>query len=362
MLRFLFCTFLTLGFFESFAAAQSPFEKTKPLRVGFIISLSGDGAALGEALKNGFELGLEKVSPETRAKMDIKFEDDGLVTKNTLSAFQKLMASGGLDAVVSFSSGTSKALAPLTEPKGITLLAIASDFNVVKGRDYAFNFWVTPDIATTELIKEVEKRGYKTLARINSIHDGVFAYKQAFDAQNAGRFNIVLDEDYPPDVKNFKPYLTKLRAKKDVDALFVVLLPGQIGPFAKQARQFGFTKDLFGVELFEDPNEVKASDNALLNQWYVNNDEPDPSFSKQYAERFPQASTYASANGHDLALLFATAIETGYKGESLNKFFKSLKDFKGALGTYSATGDQRFTLPATIKVVREGRFEKLYPK
>ncbi len=339
------------------ASAEQSIEK---LKVGFIISLSGDGAALGQALRNGFELGMEKISPETKARIDVKFEDDGLVPKNTLSAFNRLMAVDPLDVVVTFSSGTSKPIAPLAEAKKVTLLAIASDFNVVKGRNYAFNFWVTPDEATSVLISEVAKRGYKNLARINAIHDGIFAYKQAFDTRNNGRFSFALDEEYNPDVKDFKPFLSKLRVQKDVDAIFMVLLPGQIGLFAKQARQFGFKGDLFGVELFEDPNEVKASEGALVNQWYVNNVEPDSTFSANYAKRFPGASTYASANGHDLALLFAAVLERGYKKENLNDFFKNLKDFKGALGTYSATGDQRFTLPAAIKVVREGGFEKVY--
>lgn len=347
-------------FFFSFVLIQNTFaEDSNKLRVGVILALTGDAAGLGQALKNGINLGLEEIKKETKDKIDLRFEDDGLAAKNTIAAFNKMDASGGLDVVLTFSSGVSKPLAPITEQRKVTLLAIASDINIVKGRDYAFNFWMTPEEANKVLIAEAKKRGYKKIARINAIHDGIAYYKNNFDLQNQDEFSLVLDEEYNPDVRDFKPFLTKLKAKKDFDAIIVALLPGQIGLFAKQTRQFGIKKDLVGIELFEDPNEVKASSGALVGQWYVNNDEPEGTFPKLYASRFPEASTYASANGHDFVLLLAKAIESGYDGKNINQFFKTLKDFKGALGTFSASGDQRFTLPATIKVVTKDGFEKL---
>ncbi len=302
---------------------------------------------------------MEKLSAETKSKLDIRFEDDGLVPKNTIAAFNKMQADGGVDLVLTFSSGVSKPLAAITEQKKITLIAIASDFNIVKGRDYAFNFWITPDEAVKVQIEEAQKRGYKNIARISAVHDGLLDYKNTFDQKNQGKFNLVLDEEYPPDTKDFKPFLSKLKAK-NFDALMIALLPGQIGLCAKQARQFGIKQELFGVELFEDFNEVKASGGTLVGQWYVNNDEPDTEFSQLYAKRFPKSSTYASANGHDFPLLLAAALERGYNAKNINQFFKTLKDFKGALGTYSASGDQRFTLPAAIKIVTKDGFEKVY--
>lgn len=336
-------------------------EEPTKLKVAMILPLSGDGASFGQAIKNGFELGLQKISPEAKSKMDITYEDDSLNAKNAIAAYNKLNSTKGVDVVFLFSSGVGNAIAPILENKKVTTIAIASDANVVKGRDYIFNFWMTPDVAVAELIKEYDKRGYKSIARIGAQQEGIYAYKNSFDKQNNAKFEMVFDEEVSPSTKDFRAFFTKLKSKKKFDAFLIMLMPGQIGAFAKQARQLGFNQDLTGAELFEDPNEVQISGGALLNQWYVNYDEPDAAFSKEYASKFPKASSYASANGHDFALLLADALSKGYDAKNLNEYFKKLKDFKGALGTYSSSGDQRFTLPATIKVVKENGFEKLYP-
>jgi len=50
-----------------------------------------------------------------------------------------------------------------------------------------------------------------------------------------------------------------LRFKKNLDAIFINLLPGQCGLFAKQAKEMGFKVPLLDVEIFEDPSEFKNS-------------------------------------------------------------------------------------------------------
>jgi len=335
---------------------------TEPtFNVGAIMALSGDGAGYGEALRNGMEMALSDLPVELRDKIKIHYEDDVLVSKNTITAFQKLSSTIPLDAVIAFSSGTSNAVVSSTERAGVPLLAIASDHQVCKDKKYAFNFWVTPDEESGAVYREVLKRGYKRIARISTTHDGTFAINKAFDAFNSkGEIEIVLDEDFPVDVKDFRPYLTKLRFKKGLDAIFINLLPGQVGLFAKQAREMKINVPVFDVELFEDNNEVKNSNGALIGQWYVNADEGDPNFLKRYREKFPNSTSYASANGYDLVMHFKEAYLKGLKGKDVATYFHNLKDYKGALGTYSSTGDNRFSMPACVKIVKEHGFEKLY--
>jgi branched-chain amino acid transport system substrate-binding protein len=338
----------------------TPVRADSDFHVGAIMALSGDGAGYGEALRNGMEMALADLPPEVREKIKIHYEDDGLVSKNTISAFQRLSSLYKLDAVITFSSGTSNAIVSLTERAEVPLLAIALDYKVCKDKKYAFNFWVTPEEESGAVFKEILKRGYKKIARISATHDGTFALNKAFDKFNEnGEVEIILDEDYPIEVKDFKSYLTKLRHKKGLDAIFINLLPGQVGLFAKQAREMKINVPLFDVELFEDNNEVKNSNGALIGQWYVNADEGDLGFQKRYKEKFPNATSYASGNGYDLVMHFKEAYLQGLKGKEVAKYFHNLKDYKGALGTYSATGDNRFTMPACVKVVKENGFEKL---
>lgn len=323
----------------------------KPLKVGAIMALSGDAASIGEAVKNGMMLAYDELPPDKRERIDLQFEDDGLAAKNAVSAFTKLTSSNGVDVILNFSSGTAHAIAPLAESKKIPFVAIASDGRIVQGRKYSVLFWVTPDEEAKVTVPEALRRGYKRVARILTTQEGVIAARDAFDRFNSGRIAVVLDEEYPPDIKDFRPFIAKLRSRKDIDAVFPILLPGQCGTFAKQLRQAGITLPMFSIEMFGDSNEVKAAAGALDGAWYTNAADPSAEFLARYKKKYPNASTFGAANGHDFVLLLAAALDRDASREGINHFLHNVKDFSGALGTYSSSGDNRFTLPAAVMLV-----------
>ncbi len=335
-------------------------EAPRGLRVGVIIPLSGDAASIGDAFKNGMQVALESLYPEHRNLLHMSYEDDALNAAKAVTAAHKLISEQHVDVLVNISSGTAHAIAPIAESRKIPLIAIASDPKVVQGRRYAFNFWVTPDEEARAMLPEVLRRGYKKVARITTTHEGAFAVRGAFDAINKGQVEIVLDEDYPPEARDFKTYLSKIRNAKNIDAIHPILFPGQLSTFAKQARSMGITLPLFGWEFFEDKNEVKSSDGTLIGSWYVNADDATTTFTKAFERRFPSSSFYTAPNGHDVVMLLAAAVQAGPGGgEGVRDYLSTLKDFRGALGTYSASGDNRFTLKAAVKLVTKDGFQKL---
>ena len=99
-----------------------------------------------------------------------------------------------------------------------------------------------------------------------------------------------------------------------------------------------------------------AQQGALIGQWYIQADDPSGEFLKLYGERYPGASPVTAANCHDAVLMAADA---KVKGVALNDHLHNLKDFKGALGVYSSTSDNKFTLPATAKIITSTGFERL---
>jgi branched-chain amino acid transport system substrate-binding protein len=325
--------------------------------VGVILPLSGEVAAIGSAVKGGIEIAYDNLKPSVKEKIRLHFEDDGFQPKNSITALTRLMSDKQIDVLVNAGSSTGNALAPIAESKKLPFIAVATDSRVSRGRKYVFNLWVSPEAETDAVLAEMTKRGYKRVARIASVHDMNVAVKSAFDTKNNGKAEIVLDEEFPSDVKDFKPYLAKLKGRTDVSAVMALLFPGQIGVFAKQAREMGVQLPLFGYEFFEDPGEVAVSQGALVGQWYVNADDPDASFRQAFTSRYPGAATFGAANGHDAILLIAKNIENGDAPEKLPEFLHHLKGFNGALGRYSAAPDNRFTLPAAIKQVTATGFE-----
>lgn len=337
--------------------ATSISRADEPLRVGVIAPLSGDAASWGTSFRAAMELAHESLDEFSRRSLVLAFEDDQMQPKNTITAFHKLLAAQDMDVVVNLSSGTANALAPLTEQRRVPLIAVASDPKIVEGRRYAFNFWVTPEAEARALLNECQRRGYKRIARISAVHNGAEAANRAFDDANQGRIKLIYDEEILLEARDFRAAISKLRSLEGLDAIIPVLFPGQLSAFAVQARRAGITAPFFGWEFFEDSNEIRAAKGALDGAWYVNGADGSDAFTKSFRDRHPELSLFAAANGHDLVYLLVAAVKEGTPtGERVRQFLAELRDFKGVLGTYSATGDGRFSLPAAIKEVRGETF------
>ena len=330
-----------------------------PVKIGVIIPLSGDGASMGSAFRNGVMLAYAELSSQDKARLKISFEDDQLSPKQAVSAYQKLKASELADIVVTFASGSSNAVAPLAERDGVVMLAIATDPKIVADKKWAMNLWVTPEEECRVVLAEMKRRGYKRIARIGTLSDGVISGIKAFDEQNNGIVTVAHDQLFPTDVKEFRTYVTRLRADPNLDAVSVWLFPGQLAVFARELRQSGSKLPISGLEMFEDLNEIKAANGALEGAWYVNSDDATSEFMEKYKQKYPESSSLTASNGYDVIMLSAKATQNANSREGINLFFHNLKDFNGALGTYSATGDNRFTLPAAVKVVTGTGFKKM---
>lgn len=353
--------YLALSFLALTAAQALAAELAQPLKVGFIIPLSGDNAFIGESCRNGIALAQEKLSSTSGtadSPIEVIYEDDRLDARTAVVAFSKLISQEKINAVVNMSSHTGQALGPLADRNRVPLVALASDKGVVDGRTHVVSLWVTPEAQVKVLHKELARRGMKRIARISAIHNATEAFRREFDRQSSehGDVKVVLEEDYPTDARDFKPFLLKAKAAGELDGIFVNLFFGQIGAFARQASELGIKVPMFGIEVFEDEQEIKASGGALVGAWYIQADDGTDSFRKTYRERFPGKSIYTAANCYDALLLLA---EAHSKTEDIIAHLKSLKNYSGALGEYSASGDNRFTLPAIVKVVTESGFERL---
>ncbi|MBX7137356.1 MAG: ABC transporter substrate-binding protein [Oligoflexia bacterium] len=345
------------------AEAESPDTAAK-IKIGIILPLSGEAASLGSYAKNGIELAYHKLPAAARARVTLLYEDDQLKPAMAVTAAHRLIEQENVKVIFTMSSGIGNAVAPIAEQEKVLMIAIcASDAKVSRGRHFVFTHWITPETEASELTKELVKRDYKRLGFIGQEHEGVIAVYNAQIAalKQAGLLErLVLDKKYLPDVRDFKSYIAQARAAK-VDAFLVALLPGALSTFARQTQVSGIEAPLVGFEMFEDSSEVKAANGALLNQWYVNASQPSSSFIAAYQQTYGAPPEIGAPNSYDALMLAVDSVSTA-NGDTLEaaNILRKLHDYSGAAGTYSATGDNRFSLPAEIKIVKEAGFETLY--
>ena len=336
MLLFRILTLLFL--FSSIAKAETK-------SVGVILPLSGGGASYGVACKNGIELGLKDFKDKIGDKFKVIFEDDQNTSSQTLSALRKLRNSNRSDIFLTFSSSTSNAISPLADKENFLLFALATDPNVVKERKNAFNYWVTPDEEVKLLIAELLKRNIKHIAIFTTQHEGTFAFKKTLEEYlvNTG-IEVIFEDEFSPNDRDFRTSLTKLSKVKNLGGIFNNLYIDQVGLLPKQARDLGIKVPVFSWELYENAAVIEAAQGALEGQFFVTAPVGIKEFEIRYKEMFPQESVITAANCYDYVGLLAAAPDISVAG--FRSYLETLKDYPGAVGKSSATGDHRFTLPA----------------
>jgi len=169
-------------------------------------------------------------------------------------------------AVVVIGSAIGHAIAPLAEKAQIVMIALgASDKSLLQGRRYAFLHWVAPEAECEILAQEIKKRGYIRLGIITAEQTSIVAFYNVMitEFKKQGLMpRVVLDERFLPQETDFRTFIAKMRARQ-IDGLIVCLFPDATPALAKQLRRAGIKADLIGLEWFEDPEVVKASQGAL---------------------------------------------------------------------------------------------------
>jgi branched-chain amino acid transport system substrate-binding protein len=326
-------------------------------RIGAILPLSGDFANAGEACRNGMLMAKDSLPPEVRTRVSLLFEDYGFLPQKAVSAWQKLRNIDHANVGLTWDSGASVAINPSLTKAGIPLIALSVKPEISRQNENAVNFWLAPAIYGGTALEEAVSRGYKRIARLAAAHEGILEVTRQFDRKAKGRLEVVLSEELSQDTRDFRTLAARIKALPDIDAIALFLVGGQNGLAARQMREMGLHQPLFGLEFFEDVNEVKSSEGALIGQWYVQAGDASNKWLDEYRKRFPDASTFTAGHCHDAVMLVAEAVK---RNAPLGTLLRNIKDFSGALGTYSALGEGFFDLPAAVREVRKDGFVTLH--
>ncbi len=322
MKSILFLLILLVGFRDLLAEGAATY------RVAVILPLSGEYASLGIYSRKGIDLAYQLLSPELKRRVELFYSDDQLDSKKSIGAFQQLASTKGIDAVLVISSGVGNALAPITEKQRKIMIAVgASDKNIAAGRKYVFTHWVSPEIEAQKMAAEIKRRRYKRLAFLASEQEGAIALMRALRQELKGSdVEILMEQQVLLSERDFRTFIAVARTR-GVQGVAVGLLPGALSSFAKQSRSARLDADIFGFEIFEDAEEVKASDGALIGKWYVNADESGPAFREAYRKAYGEEPGFGSANCYDSLNLIAGAVEqVGMDNDKIAVYLHTIKD------------------------------------
>ena len=222
-------------------SAQAP---AGPIRIGFIVPLSGPYAQSGRDILNGFLLCLDEIGYRAGGReIQLIVEDDEAIPAVTLTKARKLVESDDVHLMAgTLLSSSGYALAPYIDAQQIPMVypVVSADDLTQRRRSR----WIVrtgwtgsqPNHAFGEYAYHT--LGYRRIATIALDYafgwESVGGFQRTFEAEG-GR--ITQKMWTPVSVHDFAPYLAQI--SRDVDAVYALFLGRAALQFMRQYQEYG---------------------------------------------------------------------------------------------------------------------------
>ncbi|WP_407159506.1 ABC transporter substrate-binding protein [Bradyrhizobium sp. STM 3557] len=307
--------------------AATPALAADKIKIGVIVTLSGPAAALGQQVRDGFNLAVKDLGGKMGGKeVEVVIADDELKPDAAITKVKGLLERDKVDFVVGpiFSNMLQAIHRPVTESKTFLISPNAGPSSYA-GKECNPFFYVTSyqnDQVHEILGKVAQDRGYKRVYLLvpnyQAGRDSVAGFKLDYKGE-------IVEESYVPlNTLDFQPELSKIASQKP-DAVFT-FMPGGMGVnLVKQYRQAGLADSIPVLSAFTvDESTLPAQQDAAVGMfggadWAPNLDNP---ASKKFVTGYEAAynsvpGTYAM-QAYDAALLIDSAVKS-VGGDLANK-------------------------------------------
>ena len=309
-------------------ASGPALAQDKTIKIGVISTFTGPPAAIGNDMKNSFELGLDHHGRKLGGlPVEVVYADDQTKPEVGVQKTQELIESNHVDFVVGYiwSNVLIASLKPLIDSKTMTVVtnAGASQFAGELCSPYAFSTSWQNDQTPAAVGLYMNQKGVKSAFLIGPNYaagkDMLAGVQQTFKGQIVGQ-----ELTRWPDQLDFSAELSKARAAKP-DAIFA-FYPGGAGvQFVTQYVQAGLRGQipLYTAFTIDDLSLPRMKDLAVgvpgAQEWV--NDLPNPANQKyvaDYKARYNASPSFYGAQTYDAAGLIDSAV-TAVKGDLSNK-------------------------------------------
>jgi len=265
-------------------------KKEDAIKIGAILPLTGAASTPGNSAKNGILLGAERFG------LEVVIEDSKSNPRDGLNGFMKISSeNSNLTAVISLMSSVSKSIIPITEKSKILSFHVASFPNLVKGKKYAFRWYITSKDQMKALIDYVIQMNMRSrrIAFIYTNDDyGIGAF-QAFKTILTEK-SLTMDISslaYDTNKKNFRNELNKIK-EKNPQVIVIVGYSSNLGILVRQIRELRTKALILADDAVSYPDVLQSAGSAangiifpgLQLQDLIEESE----FAKLYSDKFGQ--------------------------------------------------------------------------
>ena len=345
------------------------------VKIGFINTITGAEAPIGENLTNGVTLALEDLKKKGIDVELIKEDDTGKPEKS-LSAFEKLATRDNVSGVVGpYTSACANAVASQADRYKLPQLvpAAAKEEITRKGHKYVFRLNAPADVYSSVLmdaILTVDKP--KTIAYIYANTDfGISTVKTAKEYAKKLGIREVADEKYLKGAPDFRSTLTKIKTLNP-DLVFMVSYEVDAITLMRQSREIRLTPKAFlgagaGFTTAQFLAQNKISNLVFSStQWTEDVNWPGArNFYNRYKAKFGKEPSYHAACAYESMIIMAeTAAKNGGDLEKIRAGLKS-GQWNGIMGEVKFADYAGYTNqnnhPMLVQQVQNGQYETVFP-
>ncbi len=284
-----------------------------PVKIGFVNSITGPEAPIGEALTNGANLALDDLK---KKGIDVTLlrQDDTGKPQVAMSALEQLATGDDVPMVVGpYASAPANAMAKLAEQYKVPLLIpVASKEDITRqGYQWVFRLNAPSHDYAQQLINAALELGKpKTIAVIYESTDfGSSGSTQAKEYAAKKGLKVVADEAYQKGAPDYRSTLTKIKSLNP-DLVFMVSYVADAILLMRQSREVGLKPQAFlgagaGFDTIQFQSEKDISNDVLVvTQWMPDSGWPGAAdFAKRYEARFGKRPTYHAATAYEAVMI-----------------------------------------------------------
>ena len=320
-------------------AAGSAFAQDT-IKIGLIVSMTGEQASTGKQIKAAVDLYMKEHGDTVAGKkIQVILRDSASVPDNTKRLTQELIANGKVNVIAGFEiTPAALVVAPLaTEAKVVEVVMAAGTSIITERSPYIVR---TSDTVPQSSVIIADWAAMNKLKKVVTI---VSDYAPGFDADKSftERFKaaggtVAEAIRVPLANPDFAPFLQRAADAKP-DAIFIFVPSGQGGAFMKQFAERGLDKagiKLIGPGDVTDDDLLPGMGDAAIGTVTAHHYSADHSsaMNKAYVAAFEKANhfrpNFMSVGGYDgMHLIYEALMKTGGKadGDSLIAAMKGMK-------------------------------------
>jgi branched-chain amino acid transport system substrate-binding protein len=345
------------------------------VKIGFINSITGPEAPIGENLSNGVTLAIEDLKKQG-IDVDLVKEDDTGKPEKAMAAFEKLSTRDDVAGIVgAYTSKCTAAISKLAEKyKTPLLIPVSSKEDITKqGLKWTFRLSATTEDYATILLSMAQTLGKpKTMAIINENTDfGTSGAKSAKEYAAKHGLTVVAEEAYAPGSPDYRSTLASIKAKKP-DVVFMVSYVADAILLMRQSREIGLSPQAFlgagaGFATVQFAKEQDISNNVLSStQWTRDVSWPGArDFAERYMKAFGKEPTYHASTAYESMIIMAqTAAKAGGNRDKLRDLLRKGK-WNGLMGEVAFIDYNGYTNQnhhqMLVEQIQHGHHETVWP-